>query len=173
MRKIVTALFVLCLVPLLAAPADAGKRHNHKPAGVTGVVLISSCPGPCAEPPPPPHLYTGSVTVTVRRVSDGAQVASQTITSGQFRFPVKRGAYDVSAIPPNPPVCQPQPQADAQQICPPPCTPTKEIVCPLVSSPAVIVAPCLTGETKRVAVRRHRFTHVDLHVTNVCVAQTG
>ena len=171
MKRIVPALAVLCAVTLLVAPADAGKRHHHKhkPAGVKGVVLDSTCAGPCAVPPPPPPLYAGPVTVTVRRVSDGAQVAGQTITDGKFRFRSRPGIYDVSSIPPNPPICQPQPQADAQQICPPPCTPTKEIVCPLASSPAVIVAPCLTGETKRVAVRRHRFTRVELHVTNVCV----
>ena len=171
MRRIVAALTVLGLVASVAAPADARKRHNHKPAGVKGVVLSNSCPGPCAEPPPPPQPYTGSVIVTVRRVSDGAQVASQSIADGHFRMRVARGVYDVSSAPPNPPVCQPQPQPQpqAQQICPPPCTPTTEIVCPLASAPAVIVAPCLTGETKRVQVRRHRFTQVELHVTNVCV----
>jgi hypothetical protein len=158
---------VVGLVGMLAAPADAGKRHHHKPAGVKGVVLNSTCPGPCVEPPPPPQLYTGSVVVTVRRVSDGAQVASQAITDGHFRMRVARGVYDVSSVPRNPPVCQPQPQA--QQVCPPPCTPTTDTVCPLASTPAAIVAPCLTGETKRVEVRRHRFTRVDLHVTNACI----
>jgi hypothetical protein len=128
-------------------------------------VLDASCPGPCVQPQAAEPIYSGAVTVTVQRTSDGAQVASQPVSDGHFRFKLKRGAYDISSVPPSPPACQPQPQ----QICPPPCTPTKEIVCPLASSPAVIVAPCLTGETKRVAVRRHRFTHVELHVTNVCI----
>jgi hypothetical protein len=166
-RRILVSLLTLGLVGLLAASADAGKRHHHKPAGVKGVVLNSTCAGPCSEPPPPPQLYTGSVTVTVRRASDGAQVASQAIADGHFRMRVARGIYDVSSVPPNPPVCQPQPQA--QQVCPPPCTPTTEIVCPLAGAPAVIVASCLMGETKQVQVRRHRFTHVDLHVSNVCI----
>jgi hypothetical protein len=168
-RKIVAALTVLCLVALLAATADARKRHNHKPAGVKGVVLNSTCAGPCTDPTTPPQPYTGPVTVTVAQVSGGTRVASQAITDGRFRFRLARGVYDVSSVPPNPPVCQPQPAVQAQQVCPPPCTPTKEIVCPLASTPAVILTPCLTGETKRIAVRRHHFTYVELHVTNVCV----
>jgi hypothetical protein len=32
-----------------------------------------------------------------------------------------------------------------------------------------VIAPCLTGETQRVQVRRHRFAHVELHVSNVCI----
>jgi hypothetical protein len=168
-RKIVVALTVLSLVALLAAPAEARKRHNHKPAGVKGVVLNSTCAGPCTDPSTPQQPYTGPVTVTVTRAGDGQQVASQAITDGRFRLRLARGDYDVSSVPPNPPVCQPQPAAQAQQVCPPPCTPTAQTVCPLASTPAVIVAPCLTGETKRVQVRRHHFTYVELHVTNVCV----
>jgi hypothetical protein len=38
-----------------------------------------------------------------------------------------------------------------------------------IQGSAVVVAPCLSGETKRVQVRRHRFTHGTLHVTNVCI----
>jgi hypothetical protein len=149
---VLTALAVLGLVAALAAPAEAGKRHRHKPAGVKGVVLNSTCPGACAEPPPPPPTYTGQVTVTVRRASDGALMASQETSDGHFRLRVKRGQYDVSSVPPNPPPCQPTPQT----------------VCPAQGQSAVI-APCLTGETKRVRVRRHRLTYVELHVQNVCI----
>jgi hypothetical protein len=167
-RRTVVALAALCVLSLIAGPAEAGKRHHkHKPAGVDGVVLDSSCYGACVQPQAPPPVYPGTVTVTVHRVADGATVAGSAVSDGHFRFKLQRGLYDVSSVPPNPPTCQPQPQA--QQICPPPCTPTKEIVCPLVKAPEVIVAPCLTGETKRVAVRRHRFTHVELHVTNACI----
>jgi hypothetical protein len=150
------------LAPLLAvavlaaaAPAQAGSAHNSKRhSGVKGVVLDSTCAGPCAEPPPPAPTYTGSVTITARRASDGSLVASRETSDGHFRIRLKRGQYDVSAVPPNPPSCQPQPG----QVCP----------AGAGAEPAVI-APCMTGETKRVRVRRHRFTHVELHVTNVCV----
>jgi hypothetical protein len=145
---------MLAIVGLVAAPAEAGKRHHkHKPAGVKGVVLNSTCPGACVEPPPPEPAYTGPVTVTVSRAGDGTPVASQPISDGHFRMEVKRGTYDVSAIPPNPPLCQP--------------TPTT--VCPADAHGAAIIAPCLTGETKRVQVRRHRFTRVELHVRNICI----
>ena len=152
MKRLPTALVVLAVAALAAAPAEAGKRHHHKPAGVKGVVLNSTCAGACMEPPPPPPTYTGPVTVTVRRASDGTQVASQAISDGHFKMRVKRGSYDVSSVPPNPPSCQPTPQT----------------VCPAQSQSAVI-APCMTGETKRVQVRRHRFTYLELHVQNVCI----
>jgi hypothetical protein len=145
---------MLGLLGLLAAPAEAKKRHSHKPAGVKGVVLNSTCYGPCVEPAPPQPAYTGPVTVTVKRASNGATVASKAVSDGHFRMRVKRGTYDVSSVPPNPPTCQPTP----------------ETVCPASGdASAAIVAPCLMGETKRVQVRRHHFTYVELHVSNVCV----
>jgi hypothetical protein len=156
MRRTVALVAVLAIA-LLPASAEGGKRHHHKhkPAGVKGVVLNSTCPGACAEPPPPAPLYTGTLTVTVRRASDGTQVASQETTDGRFKIRLKRGAYDVSSVPPNPP----------------PCRPTPETVCPLPAAdqPAAIIVPCLTGETKRVQVRRHRMSHVELHVRNICI----
>jgi hypothetical protein len=128
---------------LLAGQAEAGKK-----AGVKGVVLDSTCAGPCVEPQPQAQPHVGDVTVVVRRASDGAQVASKQTTDGHFRIRVKRGLYDVSAIPPGPPPCGPD------EVCP-------------AASPSVV--PCQTGDTKRVRVRRHRFSRVELHVQNVCV----
>jgi hypothetical protein len=93
------------------------------------------------------------VTITVTRASDGAIVASQAISDGHFKLRVKRGLYDVSSVPPNPPTCEPTP----------------ETVCPMDAQSAAVIAPCLQGETKRVQVRRHKFTHVELHVSNVCI----
>jgi hypothetical protein len=145
-------IMVAIAIALVPASADAKKKRSHKPAGVEGVVLNSTCAGACQEPPPPAPAYTGAVTVTVTRASDGQQVASQAITDGHFRMRVKRGLYDVSSVPPNPPTCQPTP----------------ETVCPAYSQAAVI-APCMQGETQRVQVRRHKFTHVELHVSNVCI----
>jgi hypothetical protein len=156
-RRVLIVLAALAVVALVAAPAEAGKRHKHKakPAGVKGVVFDSTCFGPCVEPPPPQPAYNGPVTVTVQRASDGALVASQAISDGHFRIRVKRGLYDVSSVPPNPPTCEPTPDT----VCPAQGgAPSKEMI-----------APCLAGETKRVRVKRHRFTHVELHVQNVCI----
>ncbi len=154
MRKLVTALALFAAVALVVAPADAKKRHSHKPSGVKGVVLNSTCAGACAEPPAPEPAYTGPVTVTVQRAGDGQQVASQATGDGHFRIRLKRGLYDVSSVPPNPE--------------PPPCQPG--MMCPLEKAQsAAIVEPCLQGETQRVQVRRHRFAHVELHVSNVCI----
>ncbi|MFL5907685.1 MAG: hypothetical protein ACJ75Z_08830 [Solirubrobacterales bacterium] len=94
------------------------------------------------------------MTITVHRASDGALVASRETSDGRFRIRIKRGQYDVSAVPPNPPSCQPQPG----QVCP-----------ATAGAQRAVIAPCVTGETKRIRVRRHRFTYVELHVANVCV----
>ena len=155
MRRVLVALAVYAIVALVATPVAAGKghHHKHKPTGVKGVVLNSTCPGACAEPPPPPTLYTGTVTINVLRASDGAVVASREINDGHFRIRVKRGTYDVSAIPPSPPPCQPIPQT----------------VCPQQAQGAAINAPCVTGETKRVQVRPHRMPYVELQMRNVCI----
>jgi hypothetical protein len=150
-RRVATALALLGLVALPGAPAEAKKRH--KPSGIDGVVLDASCYGPCIEPQPQQAVYAGPVTVTVHRASDGALVKSREVSDGKFRIRLKRGLYDVSSVPPKPP-----------PICPP------DHVCiqegPI---PSAVIVPCLAGETRRVQVRRHRFTHVKLHVTNVCV----
>ena len=76
MRKLLTVL-LLCAIALVVAPADAKKRHSHKPAGVEGMVLNSTCPGACTEPPPPEPVYSGAVTITVQRASAGQQVAAR------------------------------------------------------------------------------------------------
>jgi hypothetical protein len=155
-RRPATALGVLVAVSMLVAPVQASKPHRHKKSGVKGVVRDSSCYGACAEPRPPEPVYRGSVTIEVRR-TDGTEVGSQAISDGHFRIRVKPGTYDVSSVPPSP---SPQP-------CPP------GQMCPLAgggaqASPAV-VQQCLQGETKRVAVRRHRFRYVTLHVANTCI----
>jgi hypothetical protein len=149
-----TVLTLVGAIALVATPATAKKHRSHKHAGVAGTVLNSTCAGACQEPPPPEPAYTGPVTITVQRASDGQQVASQATDDGHFRIRLKRGLYDVSSVPPNPPTCEPTPQT----------------VCPLAGAQsAAIVQSCLNGETKRVRVRRHRFTQVELHVSNVCI----
>ena len=153
MRRLLLIIVSVAALTIAPAGAVAKKHHSHKPPGVKGVVLNSTCPGACAEPPPPPPPYTGPLTVTVSRAGDGMLIASQAISDGHFRMRVKRGTYAVSAIPPNPPTCQP--------------TPTT--VCPADAQSAAIIAPCLTGETQTVQVHRHRFTRVELHVRNVCI----
>jgi hypothetical protein len=149
----VAAAVALVAIGMLVAPAQARNHHRHKGSGVKGVVLDSTCYGACAEPRPPEPVYAGSVTIEVRRI-DGTAVASRTISDGHFRVRLRRGAYDVSSVPPSP---SPQP-------CPP------GQACPLGAGarPAVITQ-CLQGETKRIKVRRHRFTRVELHVSNTCI----
>jgi hypothetical protein len=155
-RRAATAIALLVLAGCIAGTAGAASpQHKHTPkaSGIKGSVLDATCTtGDCRSPEAP---YTGSITVTVTRASDGVQVGSRPAADGRFRFRLKRGLYDVSAAAPAPPTCEPTP----------------ETVCPLEGSqPAVIVRPCVEGEAKRVRVHRHRMSRVELHVQNVCVA---
>jgi hypothetical protein len=124
----------------VALAAPAQAGKGKRPSGIEGKVTNSTCQGPCIYPPPPAPTYTGDgLTVQVRRVADGRLMATVTPTDGTFRVKVKRGLYDVSAS-----VTQPTPQAAAP-------------------------GACLQGDTERVRVFRHRFTHVELQVGNVCI----
>ncbi len=139
-------LAVLGVFALTAAPAEAKKRHSHKPSGIEGVVLNTTCNGACAEPPPPAPLYTGSgLTVTVTRIADGAPVALSQPIDGRFRYRLPRGRYQVRAA-----INELTPQ-------------------PLVNGPLVIPPNCWMGDSQEATVRRHHFTHVELRVGNVCI----
>ena len=91
MRRVAVVVAVLGLVGLGVAPAGANTPHRHKASGVKGAVLDASCYGACVEPAPPDPIYSGALTVTVRRASDGATVASREVNDGHFRLRVKRG----------------------------------------------------------------------------------
>src|SRR5262249_7065931 len=137
------------------------KRHKVAgAAGVEGVVLDATCPGPCQSPPPPEPVYTGAVTVQVRNPGSGTVVASQAVSDGHFRIAVAPGSYDVASVPPAPPSS------------PPPCQPQPGYACPMVAGPepSAIISPCETGETQHADVLANRFTPVTLHVRNSCVA---
>ncbi len=152
MRRALFLVSMLVAVAIAAAPAQAGKHRAGKPSGIKGVVLNTTCLGPCVSPPPPPRYTGGGVTVEVRRASDGALVASSAPANGHFRIRVRHGLYDVSAVTSQSP-CGPVPAGS-------------KIVCPLAEPSA---QTCLRGDTQRVRVHRHRFTRVELHVRNVCV----
>jgi hypothetical protein len=167
-RRVLPASLLVAAIVIAASPPLAGAHRLHKRSGIAGTVLNTSCPGPCAQPSTAP-LYTGSdLTVTVRRVRDGALIASVMPTTGRFRIRVKRGHYDVTATVPATPPCGPVP-AGTKITCPP-CGPVPvdaKIACPVAGTSIYTCPP--TGDTARVAVRRHRFTHVELHVQNACM----
>jgi hypothetical protein len=147
MRKgllvLLAAAIVLACLPCVA---QAKKHHRHKPSGIVGVVLNTTCNGACAEPPPPAPLYTGAgLTVTVTRIVDAAVMTSSQPTDGRFRYRLPRGHYQVSAA-----INELTPQ-------------------PLVNGPLVIPPNCWMGDSKEATVRRHHFTHVELRVGNVCI----
>jgi hypothetical protein len=166
MRRLLPIGVVLAAVALLAAQAPAA-RHS----GIAGVILNTTCPGPCASPPPAPQKYTGQVTVSVRRVRDGKVVANKTVSDGSFRFRLGRGVYDVTAVTPGTNPCTPPASGcaciQAQTTCCGPSPAASKVICPVGTSPTV--QSCLNGDTQRVTVRHHRFTRVELHVQNVCV----
>jgi hypothetical protein len=139
-----SVLAAIAAAVLATAPAHAAPVHKH--SGIKGMVLNTTCYGPCAEPPPSAPPYTGSdLTVTVTRVADGAQVGTEHPSDGHFRFRLKRGLYRVTAAITSAP--QPGP-VRAQAIMPP---------------------NCWQGDSQAARVHRHRFTRVVLHVGNVCI----
>jgi hypothetical protein len=147
MRKglliLLTASLVLACLP---SAAQARKHHRHKPAGIVGVVLNTTCNGACAEPPPPAPLYTGAgLTVTVTRISDAAVMTSSQPIDGGFRYRLPRGHYQLSAA-----INELTPQ-------------------PLVQGRFVMPTNCWMGDSKEATVRRHHFTYVELRVGNVCI----
>ena len=140
MRRGVIAAIVVLGCGLAGVPAQAHRGIRAKaPSGVKGVVLDATCAGACRVPAPPEPVYTGAVTVVVTKAATGTVVASEAISDGHFRIRVRPGSYSVSSVPPTP------------------------------SPPSAIAAPCETGETQQVVVRRHRFTPVTLHVRNSCI----
>jgi len=82
------------LLGALALPAVAVASGT----GVKGVVLNTTCYGPCQYPPPPPRPYTGpGLTVKVRSLSTHELVAKLHPKDGRFRVEVPPGLYRVRA----------------------------------------------------------------------------
>jgi hypothetical protein len=146
----------LSLVLVSPATGAAGKKRKA-PSGITGTVVNSSCRGPCVEPCNPPCVYPPStappytgegVKVEVRRAATGALVATRHPTDGRFRVKVKRGLYMVSAYlngaRPNP-----TPRGEPMVYPPPP--------------------TCGQSDSEQVRVHRHRFSPVELQLTDVCI----
>ena len=94
MRRAAAA--VLLLGGLAAAlPASAPGANGSR---ISGVVVNTTCPGPCLYPPPPPPAYTGpGLTVRVKRARTGAVVATRHPDDGRFTVRVGPGRYRVHA----------------------------------------------------------------------------
>jgi hypothetical protein len=145
MRRVALASVLLTVLALAFPATSPAAPKKKRPSGIVGTVVNSTCYGPCVEPQPASPPYTGPVTVEIRRAADGALVATRQPTDGHFRAKVKRGLYTVSAL--------------VNEITPPPPTPQSERA----------VMPCWQGESKQVRVFRHRFSPVELRVTNACI----
>jgi hypothetical protein len=90
-RNALAALAAAVALGLAASPAVA-----HR-ATLRGVVLNTTCPGPCASPSNPPR-YTGpGLTVRVRSIRSGDLVATRHPTDGAFALSLRLGPYRVSA----------------------------------------------------------------------------
>ncbi len=139
-----TLLLVIAVAGPTLSPAVT-KQKPKRPSGIYGTVVNSTCYGPCAYPQPGSPPYTGGgLVVEIRRAADGTLVASRQPNDGRFRAKVKRGLYTVTAL--------------VSEVAP---APTPQ------SNRAAM--PCWQGESKQVQVFRHRFSPVELHVTNACI----
>ncbi len=89
---IAVGLVVGAVIPPLACASGAPASR------IRGVVLNTTCPGPCLQPPPPPPRYTGpGLTVRVKDVRTGAVAATRHPTDGRFSVRVRPGRYRVHA----------------------------------------------------------------------------
>jgi hypothetical protein len=87
-------LAVAVVLGALAFPAVAPASGT----GIRGVVLNTTCPGPCQYPSSPPPRYTGpGLTVRVRSLDTQQLVATLHPKDGRFRVEVAPGPYRVRA----------------------------------------------------------------------------
>ncbi len=94
MRRSLAVIASLAAAAALAAPAATAAGNS----GIRGSVVNTTCPGPCAYPPPPPPLYTGDgLTVRVRSLPGGQVVAVRHPKEGRFRIELPAGLYRVRA----------------------------------------------------------------------------
>jgi hypothetical protein len=105
-RRLLAAAALLGALALPAAAPASG-------TGIRGVVLNTTCPGPCRYPPPPPPRYTGpDLTVKVRNLSTHELVAKLHPKDGRFRVEVPSDLYRVRASVGDEPSCW---QGEAKQ----------------------------------------------------------
>jgi hypothetical protein len=126
MRWALLTLALLGPIGVAAVPAGAA----GEPSGVRGVVLNTTCYGPCQAGQEPQPYQGSGLTVVVRRVSTGEVLRRLTPEHGRFSTRLGPGAYRVVAK---------------------------------------VKGDCWDGESKRVGVRAHEFTRVELHVGNSCI----
>ena len=88
-------LLVLCAA---LAMLPAALRAAASTSGVVGVVLNTTCPGPCALPPKPWPRYEGeNLVVVIRHLPDRELVSRLHPTDGRFGAELVPGAYKVRA----------------------------------------------------------------------------
>ena len=99
MRKLLAALILFAAALFVVAALAARLWGSDAGSGIKGVVLDTSCPEPCAEPPPPPQPYTGDgLTVRVRRLPSLRLVSVRHPTDGHFRVRTGPGRYRMRAF---------------------------------------------------------------------------
>ena len=86
------------VIALFGAVGPAAGGQGQLPdSGVRGVVLDTTCYGPCqVDQQPEPYKGSG-LTVVVRRVSTGEVIRTLTPRSGRFSNRLRPGAYRVIA----------------------------------------------------------------------------
>jgi hypothetical protein len=92
-RVLALSLLFAALTATMLANASGAQASRIK-----GVVLNTTCAGPCGYPPPPPPRYTGpGLTVRVTRLRTGAVIATRHPDDGRFSVRVAPGRYRVRA----------------------------------------------------------------------------
>ena len=86
------------LLGVVGAAAWAAPAHSNVPdSGIRGVVLDTTCYGPCQVGQDPGPYEGGGLTVAIRRISTGELVRRLTPEHGRFSPRIRPGAYRVIA----------------------------------------------------------------------------
>ncbi len=90
---------LLAVVALLAAAALPAPAVAGETGAIKGVVIDTTCYGPCMYPPPPPRRYTGdNLVVRVRHLPDYELVARVRPEDGRFRVELAPGLYRLRPV---------------------------------------------------------------------------
>jgi hypothetical protein len=97
-RRLAATAALVGALALVVGAAAVPAVESSSGTGIKGVVLDTTCPGPCQYPAPEPQPYTGrGLTVTVRSLTTQRLVATLHPKDGRFRVEVAPGPYRVRA----------------------------------------------------------------------------
>lgn len=88
---------LLCLLVALLAVAAMAGAGERSPSGAKGVVLDTTCYGPCAVDEEPEPYRGENARIAIRKPADSAFRLRAAIEQGHFRIRLVPGVYSLTA----------------------------------------------------------------------------